>query len=115
METATAPNRPKSYYLQALLATSFCFFPLGIVSIFYSIKAREAEKRGDFDAARNAVSLVKRFILYSVIVGIILGGLNFLTMLSLFKVEITQLITTYFVFVIYHFCVFCFIRRYYDF
>lgn len=115
METATSPNRPKSYYIQALLATSFCCFPLGIVSIFYSIKAREAEKRGDFEAARNAASLVKRFILYSVIVGIILGGLNFLSMMSLFKVEMTPLFTTYFILAIYHFCVFCFIRRYYEF
>src|SRR4051794_5607047 len=54
---ATAPD---SSLLGAILATFFCFAPLGIVAILYALRVRPRWKRGDEAGAKHAAAMAEK-------------------------------------------------------
>jgi hypothetical protein len=59
--------RPKSYMSVAVLATIFCFWPFGIVSIIMAASVGSRWARGDVEGANRASRLARAWAVASVV------------------------------------------------
>src|SRR5262245_40539141 len=69
---AFVEEAPHSSMLAAVLATLFCFFPLGLVAIIYALQVRPRWKRGDESGARHAAEMAEKLSFAAVGVTVIL-------------------------------------------
>lgn len=58
--------------LLAILACLFCFFPTGLVAIYFSGKVDEYNNTGDTRRALNASMLVRHFSIASAVLGLLI-------------------------------------------
>lgn len=70
-------NQPKSWLVESILVTIFCCLPLGIVGIIKASKVKSLFEAGQIDLANAASAEAKKWVIYSVISGIIVGVLYF--------------------------------------
>lgn len=70
---------PKDYRAEAVLATIFCFFPLGLVAIFYSTRVKYHYKNNRLIAAYSSSKVAQVLSIVATIIGLILwfGGTIF--------------------------------------
>ncbi len=64
MPAADKPSKdppPNSSLAGAILATLFCFWPLGILAIIYALQVRPRWKRGDETGARHSAEMAEKF------------------------------------------------------
>ncbi|MDO8732969.1 MAG: CD225/dispanin family protein [Actinomycetota bacterium] len=71
---------PRIYLWWAIAATAFCFAPFGIVAIWFGYRTLRAVDRNDLDAARKSSTASRRWLIVTVIVGLIIN----LTLLVIF-------------------------------
>lgn len=81
---------PKTWLVEAILATIFCCVPFGIVGIVYAAKVDSRFSIGDYQGAVNASNNAKKWVKYSVIAAFIVVVGYFL--LFLFGVGSTLLL-----------------------
>jgi hypothetical protein len=62
-------SQPRSHLGWAIAATIVFFFPTGLVALWFSLQVREAS---DPEGAARAARVAKRWIIVSVIVGVLL-------------------------------------------
>ena len=65
-------QRPKNYLIESILVTIFCCQILGIVSIVYASQVNSKYASGDFDGAQSASKEAKKWVIWSVVSGIII-------------------------------------------
>lgn len=58
----------------AAAVTALCFLPLGLVAVVYSLRSSRALEAGEEPKARKAARVARRWILTTVIVGVIVDG-----------------------------------------
>eukprot|EP00105_Crassostrea_gigas_P043058 XP_019927206.1 PREDICTED: uncharacterized protein LOC105338815 [Crassostrea gigas] len=70
---------PKDYRAEAVLATIFCFFPLGIVALIYSYRVKYHYKNNRLIAAYSSSKVAQVLSIVATIIGLILwfGGTIF--------------------------------------
>lgn len=71
----------------AAAVTALCFLPLGLVAVVFSLRSARALDAGDEAGARRSARVARRWILATVIVGLIvdLGLLAVLLLLGAFS------------------------------
>lgn len=60
---------PENYLVWSILATLFCFWPIGIFAIINAAKVESAWSRGQYEASMEASKKAKKFSIISAIVG----------------------------------------------
>ncbi|MEG1258029.1 MAG: CD225/dispanin family protein [Akkermansia sp.] len=68
--TPPPTEKIKNYLILSLLCTIFCF-PTAVISIRESLRCEEFKKANNWDAAQNASLKAKRWLIYSLLLGII--------------------------------------------
>jgi len=82
---APPPSKmPKNYLIESILATIFCCLPLGIVGIINAAKVESAWNAGDINAAIHASQQARKWAMYSLISGIIVGVLYLIYFVVMF-------------------------------
>jgi hypothetical protein len=72
------PEPPKTYLTEAILATVFCCWPLGIPAIVHAAKVEGRYDRGDYEGAAEASRQAKQYMQYSFWSGLIIAVLYLL-------------------------------------
>lgn len=72
----------RDYLLWSVLTLIFCFWPLAIPAVYFSVKCMNARNRGDITEAIRFSARARLFILLSVIGGFVLLGWVVVTVLS---------------------------------
>jgi len=62
---------PDNYLLLAIISTLFCFFPIGIFAIIYSLKVSNLWKKKEYDQARLASDKAITFGQISLLLGVL--------------------------------------------
>lgn len=66
--------KPKNYLVWTILTTIFCCWPLGVVSLVYSILTETAWSSGDQHSAYKNAILAKRWLYINLVISAVLGG-----------------------------------------
>ena len=69
-------TQPDSSLVGALLATLFCFPPLGIFAIIYALQVRYRWKRGNEAGAKHAAAMAEKLTFASVGLFVIIFGIG---------------------------------------
>lgn len=64
---------PRAYLWWAIAATAFCFAPFGLVAIWFGYRSLRAIDHEDLDAAARASGSARRWLIITVILGLILN------------------------------------------
>ena len=67
-----ATPAPRAYLGWALAATVLCFLPLGLVALFFGFRTNRAIGEGRTDDARRASRVTRRWLIATVVVGLLL-------------------------------------------
>lgn len=72
--------QPKNYLVESILTTIFCCLPFGIVGIVYASQVNSKFNSGDFEGAKEASKNARKWMMWSLISGIVivLGYLLFI-------------------------------------
>lgn len=73
---AVTENQPDSSLFGAILATLFCFWPLGLIGIFWALRVRPRWKRGDEAGAKHAAAMAEKFTFAAVGLFVIIFGIT---------------------------------------
>lgn len=65
-------SRPNNYLVLSILATIFCCWPLGIPAIIQASKVNTKYAEGDYEGAKNASNLAKKWLIWNVVIYFIL-------------------------------------------
>jgi len=76
------PPLPKSYLTEAILATLFCCWPLGIPAIVNASKVESRYNAGDYEGAEEASRQAKNYMQYSFFAGLAIGVIYLLLLIS---------------------------------
>lgn len=68
-----ATAAPRSYVWWSIAATGFCFFPLGVVAIWFGLRTLRAIDLDDPKKAERSSRLARRWLIITVIVGFIIN------------------------------------------
>ncbi|KAL5007650.1 hypothetical protein ScPMuIL_016456 [Solemya velum] len=60
------------YFVPAILAMIFCFWPTGIIALIKASNARSAMSRGDTVEAETESKKAKTWVIVSIVVGVIM-------------------------------------------
>jgi len=74
VEANLTPEAVSAHTTRAVIATMFFFLPVGLLAVYFSVKAQSAIRGGDSARAARAARISTRFSL----VAFILGGLIYL-------------------------------------
>ena len=74
----SAPPRPNTYLVWAILTTIFCCLPFGIVSIVYASRVNDLYSAGRYDEAQEASKNAGRWALWSALASAIVAFLYIL-------------------------------------
>jgi ribosomal protein S27E len=70
-----AATRPKTYLLEAIVATLLCCLPFGIVSIVYAAQVDSKFSAGDYQGAQRASDKAKTWYHVALISGLVVGAI----------------------------------------
>lgn len=86
-EVSTGEEPVRTHLGWAAAVTALCFLPLGLVAVAYSLRSARALQAGDEPTARRSARVARRWILTTVIVGVIVdvGLLAVLLLLGAFS------------------------------
>lgn len=71
-ENATPGEAPiRDYLIPSIVVLIFCFWPLAIPALYFSLKANRAKRDGDLVAARERSERARLFVMLSVVAGVI--------------------------------------------
>ena len=73
---------PKSYLTEAILATIFCCWPLGIPAIVHASRVEGRYERGDYEGAEEASRQAKQYMQYSFWLGFAIAALYILFLVA---------------------------------
>lgn len=62
-------RQPKDYRLGTVLATVFCFFPMGLIAVYFSCQVRKLYMRGDLNRSVTASERTRFILQVTVIFG----------------------------------------------
>jgi predicted secreted protein len=68
-----AAQAPNNYLVWSILVTLFCCLPLGIVAIVKSSQVNGLWAQGRFAEAQASANSAKRFVIWSAIIGVVVG------------------------------------------
>ena len=72
VDSAT-PERTVSTHLGwAVASAMLCFLPLGLIAVLYAVSANKAVGAGDLDRARRKAKVAKRWLVITIVVGLVL-------------------------------------------
>lgn len=71
-----------NYLVPSILVTLFCCLPLGILSIFTSMKVDEKLRNNDYSGALDASNKAKTYCIISVVCGCVIGIIFFFISLA---------------------------------
>ncbi|XP_060574713.1 trafficking regulator of GLUT4 1-like isoform X3 [Ruditapes philippinarum] len=69
--TIIIQQRHPDYMVPSICACLCCFFPTGILAIYYAYEANNLARDGDYEGARKMSDMARRLMVASVIVGVI--------------------------------------------
>lgn len=86
-EVSTGEEPVRTHLGWAAAVTALCFLPLGLIAVVYSLRSARALEAGDELTARRSARVARRWILATVIVGLLvdLGLLAVLLLLGAFS------------------------------
>ena len=86
-EVPTGLEPVRTHLGWAAAVTALCFLPLGLIAVVYSLRSARALEAGDEPTARRSARVARRWILATVIVGLLvdLGLLAVLLLLGAFS------------------------------
>ena len=70
-----AATRPKTYLMEAILATLLCCLPFGVVSIVYAAQVDSQFSAGDYQGAQRASDKAKTWYHVALISGLVVGAI----------------------------------------
>lgn len=72
--TSSLPNVrcPRTWFVEALLVTLFCFFPFGFPAMWFASKVERAHSLGNYNEAENSSRKARLLVRWSVIIGAVL-------------------------------------------
>ncbi len=68
-----AATRPKTYLMEAIVATLLCCLPFGVVSIVYAAQVDSQFSAGDYQGAQRASDKAKTWYHVALISGLVVG------------------------------------------
>jgi len=68
-----AASRPKTYLMEAIVATLLCCVPFGVVSIVYAAQVDSKFNAGDYQGAQKAASSAKTWYHVALVSGLMVG------------------------------------------
>jgi predicted secreted protein len=68
-----AAQAPNNYLVWSILVTLFCCLPLGIVAIVKSSQVNGLWAQGRYAEAQASANSAKRFVIWSAIIGVVVG------------------------------------------
>ena len=71
-EPAPAVSGVRTHLGWAVAVTVLCFLPVGLIAVFYGLRASRAVTAGDGDRARRLARVARRWIIVTVILGVLL-------------------------------------------
>ncbi|XP_060592299.1 proline-rich transmembrane protein 1-like [Ruditapes philippinarum] len=66
-----AMPRPPDYICGSIFACLCCFWPIGLVAIYYAWRARKLAARGDMVGATSMANSARNLVITSIVIGII--------------------------------------------
>lgn len=86
-EVPTGDEPVRTHLGWAAAVTALCFLPLGIVAVVYSLRSSRALEAGDEPTARRTARVARRWIVATVVVGLMvdMGLLAVLLVLGAFS------------------------------
>ena len=73
-----AATRPKTYLVEAIVATLLCCVPFGVVSIVYAAQVDSKFSAGDYQGAQRASDKAKTWYHVALISGLVVGVIYFI-------------------------------------
>lgn len=73
-EPAPAGERVRTHLGWAVAVSALCFLPVGLVAVVYGLRASRAVTAGDTDRARRLARVARRWIILTVVVGLLLDA-----------------------------------------
>ena len=70
-----AATRPKTYLMEAIVATLLCCVPFGVVSIVYAAQVDSKFNAGDYQGAQKASSSAKTWYHVALVSGLVVGAI----------------------------------------
>ncbi len=67
----TPPERPKTWLVESILVTIFCFLPLGIIALIHAWQVDEYYNKRDYDLAIKYSDSAKRWCKYGLIAALV--------------------------------------------
>ncbi len=80
--TEEQPVVIRDYLLWSVITLIFCFWPLAIPAVYFSVKCMNARNRGDITDAIRFSDRARLFIMLSVVGGLVVLGWIVVTILS---------------------------------
>ena len=71
---------PKTWLVESILVTIFCFLPLGIVGIIYALRVESKFYAGDIEGANRAAADAKKWTKIGFYIGIIVAIIYLITL-----------------------------------
>lgn len=71
------PVCPRTWVVESLLVTLFCFFPLGIPAMWFASKVERYFALGDYDAAEAASVKARNLVVYALCIGSVVAAVSF--------------------------------------
>ncbi len=66
--------RVRTHLLWAVLVSALCFLPIGLIAVVYGLRASRALTVGEADRARRLARVARRWIIVTVVVGVLLDA-----------------------------------------
>lgn len=70
-ESEDAGHPPRDYLGWSLLATLFCFLPLGLVSLYYGLRTNRAMAAGRRDVAIHESHVTRGWLVATIVIGVL--------------------------------------------
>lgn len=82
--TRSIPNVPcpKTWFVESLLVTLFCFFPLGLPAMWFASKVESAFAVGNYPEAEANSRKARMLVKWSMIIGAIIWAIGLILYLS---------------------------------
>lgn len=71
-ETPAEPSRARTWLWPCVAASVLCFLPLGLVAVYYALRAESARSRGDEAGLLRAAKVARRWLVVTIVIGLLL-------------------------------------------
>ena len=73
-DPAPPTDRVRTHLAWAVLVSALCFLPIGLIAVVYGLRASRALTAGDPDRARRLGRVARRWIIVTVVMGVLLDA-----------------------------------------